>query len=138
MKIFLDTNVLIGATATRGLCADVLREVLVSHQLVVSDALLTELKRNLRGKFRVPNDLIAELIEMLKQDSLFSTPSSLPDIEIQDKNDLVILSSALNGKADLFITGDKELLELRKVGNMKIVSPRMFWEILKAKPPDEH
>ncbi len=27
MKVFLDTNVLVSAIATRGLCADVLREV---------------------------------------------------------------------------------------------------------------
>lgn len=132
MKIFLDTNILISATATRGLCADVLREVLVSHQLVISEALLSELKRILREKLKVPHDLIAELIEILKQDSHFSTPSSLLDIEIQDKDDLVILSSALNGEADLFITGDRELLELRKVGKMEIVSPRMFWEKLKT------
>jgi predicted nucleic acid-binding protein len=43
-----------------------------------------------------------------------------------------MLSSALNGGADLFITGDKELLGLQNIRNMGIVSPRMFWERLKA------
>ena len=38
----------------------------------------------------------------------------------------------LNGNAEIFITGDKELLNLHKVKNMEIVSPRMFWEKLKA------
>jgi len=42
-----------------------------------------------------------------------------------------------NGNADLFITGDKELLNLGKIGNMEIVSLRVFWEKLKAQPPDE-
>ena len=32
MKVFLDTNVLASAAATRGLCADVLREVFASHR----------------------------------------------------------------------------------------------------------
>ena len=36
MRVFLDTNVLVSAMATRGLCADVLREILTSHRLVVS------------------------------------------------------------------------------------------------------
>ncbi len=40
MRVFLDTNVLVSAVATRGLCADVLREVLLSHQLLVSADLL--------------------------------------------------------------------------------------------------
>ncbi len=44
MRVFLDTNVLVSAVATRGLCADVLRETLVSHQLVVSAPLIAELK----------------------------------------------------------------------------------------------
>jgi len=137
MKVFIDTNVLVSATATRGLCADVVREVLVSHQLVISPPLLTELKNALRKKLGVPDDLTAELVEIIQQDANYSTPSVLPDIDIKDRNDFAILSSALNGGADIFITGDKELLELHRIGDMEIVSPRMFWEKLKAQQPDE-
>jgi len=138
MKVFLDTNVLVSATATRGLCADVLREVLVSHQLVISSPLLTELKNAFRKKLGVPDDLTAELVEILQQDAHYSTPSALPDVDIQDRDDFAILSSALNGGADIFfITGDKELLGLQKIGNMEIISPRMFWEKLKTQQPDE-
>ena len=135
MKVFLDTNVLVSATATRGLCADVLREILASHHLVVSDPLFVELERVLFEKFHVSGDLIAGLIEILKQDAQHSSPSDLPDIDIQDKYDLIILSSAINGGADIFITGDKELLDLHSVKNMDIVSPRMFWEKLKPDRP---
>ncbi len=137
MKVFLDTNVLVSAVATRGLCADVLREVLVSHQLVISAPLIQELKNALREKLGLPHELISEFVEILKQDTTLSTPAALPGIEIEDKDDLIILSSALSGEADLFITGDKELLELKNLGDMEIVSPRAFWEILKAQPPDE-
>ncbi len=133
MKIFLDTNVLVSAIATRGLCADVLREVLVSHQLIISAPLLTEIESTLREKLGLPHVVISEFIEILQQDAYFSIPSASSDIDIRDKYDLPILSSALNGSADLFVTGDKELLELHKVGNMKIVSPRMFWEIVKER-----
>jgi predicted nucleic acid-binding protein len=69
---------------------------------------------------------------MIQQDAHLATPGKLPDIRIQDEDDLVILSSALNGNADLFVTGDRELLDFGKVENMEIVSPRMFWEKLKA------
>lgn len=137
MKIFLDTNVLVSSAATRGLCADALREVLIHHQLVVSTPLLTELKNALSKKLSVPEDLTSELVEILQRDSYLSTSSPLADIDIKDRDDLIILSSALNGGADLFITGDKKRLELHKVGNMEIVSPRMFWEKLKAQAPDE-
>ena len=136
MKVFLDTNVLVSATATRGLCADVLRAVLTSHQVVVSEPLFTELERVLLKKFGVPGNLVAELLETLKQDAHYSSPTSLPNIEIRDKDDVPILSSAVNGEADIFVTGDEELLKLGEVEKLEIISPRMFWERLKAKSED--
>lgn len=132
MKVFLDTNVLASAVATRGLCADVLREVLTSHELIISDALLKELERVLQQKFRVPSSLISEFLNLLKQDTILVKPVDVPKVDIKDKNDLIILASAINGNADLFVTGDKELLELAKVENLEIVSPRAFWEKLKS------
>jgi uncharacterized protein len=134
MKVFLDTNVLVSAMATRGLCADVLREVLTSHRLVVSAPLLNELKRVLREKLRIPGELIDDVMEILQQDAHLSSPSTLSDVKIRDKDDLMILSSALNGNADLLVTGDKELLDLGKIENMEIVSPRGFWERMRTQP----
>jgi len=135
MKVFLDTNVLVSALATRGLCADVLREVLTSHQLVVSVPLFTELKRVLRQKLRIPAELIDDTIAVLQQDAYFAPPSTFPDIKIRDKDDFIIVSSALNGNADLLVTGDKELLNLGKVEDMEIVSPRGFWKTVRAQRP---
>ena len=132
MKVFLDTNVLASAVATRGLCADVLREVLTSHELIISDALFKELERVLQQKFKLPSSLISEFLNLLKQDTILVKPVDVPKINIKDKNDLIILASAINGNADLFVTGDKELLELAKVENLEIVSPRAFWEKLKS------
>jgi putative PIN family toxin of toxin-antitoxin system len=137
MKVFLDTNVLVSAVATRGLCADVLREAFVSHQLVVSTPLFSELENVLRKKLGIPNEFISEFIETLRQDAYDSSPSGLPDVDIQDKDDLIILSSALNGDVDIFITGDKELLELHRIDNMDIISPKMFWERLKAQSSND-
>ena len=132
MRIFLDTNVLVSAVASRGLCADVLREILKSHQLIISPGLLSELEKALRQKIRVPDALINEFIAMVREDSDLFHPGELPDLEIRDKNDLDILSAALNGKSDLFVTGDEELLGLVKIENLEIFSPRKFWEKLRS------
>ena len=35
MRVFLDTNMLVAAFATRGLCEDVLRTTLSEHELVI-------------------------------------------------------------------------------------------------------
>jgi putative PIN family toxin of toxin-antitoxin system len=134
MRVFLDTNVIVSAVATRGLCADVFREVLVRHRLVISELLIDEVKAVLRAKLGVPEKIVSDVIGMLREGSILSIPSRSADLPVRDPTDKALVSSALNGKADLFVTGDRELLDLAGVGHLDIVSPRIFWERLKAQP----
>ena len=133
MRIFLDTNVLASALGTRGLCADILREVITSEELVISDPLLGELDRILVKKFHIPKQIVDEMILFVQQDTIHSQVGTLLDIKIKDKDDIIILSSAVNGKAELFVTGDKEVLSLGTVGRMHILSPRAFWDRTRKK-----
>jgi putative PIN family toxin of toxin-antitoxin system len=132
MKVFLDTNVLASAAATRGLCADVLREVFASHELFISDQVLFELKRVLGLKFGVGQDLIDDFIWLLLRDSVLAQPAELPRIELKDRDDLAIVGAAATAGVEVLVTGDKELLDLGRLGNLEILSPRKFWERLKA------
>ena len=128
MKVFLDTNVIASATATRGLCADVLRTVIEFHDLVVSDHLVTEIRRVLKDKFGASPDLIADVVWLLRQDTIASEAEPLHDLPLSDPADVAIVSSALNGAADVLVTGDKEILDLRRVGSLEILTPRQFWD----------
>jgi putative PIN family toxin of toxin-antitoxin system len=121
MKVFLDTNVLASAAATRGLCADVLRQVFASHQLFISEQVLNELNRVLRLKFGVGQDLIDDFIWLLQQDIVLAEPAKLPRVKLQDKEDLPILAAA-----KVLITGDKELLDLGHVEDLEILSHGSF------------
>ncbi len=134
MRVFLDTNVLASAATTRGLCADVLREVLASHELLTSAQVLSELRRVLRSKFGVDLDLVEEFIQLIRQDTVLARSSQWPNVSIQDQDDLPILSAAISAKADVFVTGDKELLGIDRIDKLAILSPRQFWEKLKARP----
>jgi putative PIN family toxin of toxin-antitoxin system len=132
LKVFLDTNVIVAATATRGLCADVMREVLARHDLVISGALIDEVAAVLAEKIGIPSDLVSGLITLLRDGAELSEPSDVLEIPVRDRSDRILLSAALNGKAEIFVTGDGELLELHEIGTMAIVSPRAFWELAKA------
>lgn len=128
MRIFLDTNMLISAVATRGLCADVMREALTSHELVVCEALISELTRNLKTKIRLSDEMIEGFVSFLQKDSVSVKPESSITLDGIDMNDCAILSCAIQGNVQLFITGDKKLLDLKKVEKVVIISPREFWE----------
>jgi putative PIN family toxin of toxin-antitoxin system len=132
MKVFLDTNVLASGAATRGLCADVLRQVFASHQLFISEQVLNELKSVFKCKFGVGQDLIDDFIRLLQQDSILAQPAQLPGVQLQDKDDLSILGAAIAAGAEVLVTGDKELLNLGHIEHLEILSPRQFWEKLKA------
>ncbi|MDD5675446.1 MAG: putative toxin-antitoxin system toxin component, PIN family [Chitinivibrionales bacterium] len=133
MKVFLDTNVLANGIATRGLCADVIREIMSEHELIISDYVLQELIRTLRYKFHVPEPSITGTVELLHRFSIIATPKDISGVHVRDKNDIPILAAALKYNADVLVTGDRDLLILKKRENLLIISPRGFWELLRQK-----
>jgi len=58
LRVFLDTNVLASAMATRGLCAELFEGVLAAHDLLTCQAALAELARILANKFHMPAELV--------------------------------------------------------------------------------
>lgn len=130
MKVFLDTNVLVSAVATRGLCADVVRIVLESHELVVSEDLLSEAGRIFRDKLKVPENIISEYVAFIREVGTIASPEAPVEADIPDAADAQLVSAALTGQAAFFVTGDVELQRLKKIGGLEIGSPRAFWQKL--------
>ena len=58
--------------------------------------------------------------------------SYLPVSAPVDIDDAIVLGEALNGRAEVFVTGDAMLLRVGRIEQLKIVSPRMFWELLQS------
>lgn len=132
MRIFLDTNVLVSAFATRGLCSDLFELVLVEHDLVLGHHVIDELSRSLRRKIKLPAGSVKEIIEFVSGEASPFIGESQPSSARVGQADARILGEALASRADVFVTGDAALLRLRMVDKMKIVSPRGLWEMLQA------
>ncbi len=131
MKVFLDTNVLASAFATRGLCSDVLREVFASHDLYTSIEVLKELRGVLKNRFGFPEKLIKKIFLLLQREANMAYSQEQVEIHIKDKADIPIVNAAMAAGIHVFVTGDKELQDLARIGNLEIISPRKFWELLK-------
>ncbi|MEW6684326.1 MAG: PIN domain-containing protein [Nitrospirota bacterium] len=67
MRVFLDTNVIVAAFATRGLCADVFRVILAEHNLVTADPVIREVDAVLSKKIGLPRKTISEVLALLKK-----------------------------------------------------------------------
>lgn len=132
MRVFLDTNVLAAAFATRGLCSDLMREVLENHELVSSLEILAKLKRILVKKFKVPTEHTEEILALIHTSAQISAPVNDASHPIADPDDIPHLSAAEHARCSVLVTGDKELWATHPIGDMSVCSPRDFWKMISA------
>ena len=127
MKVFLDTNVVVAAFAARGLCSDVFRMAAAEHELLVGEPVLVETRRILQTKLRMPAQARNEVLRVLARFAQVPAAKAPTALGIDDPADEWIVACALAASAEVFVTGDKALLALRRVQGMPVVSPREFW-----------
>lgn len=130
--MFLDTNVLVAAFATRGLCADVLRTILAEHELILGEVVLSEFRRVLSKKFKVPEDGIRAAETVFEGITPVPKPKKPSSLELRDPADRWVLASAEATDADVLVTGDEDLLSVAGESMIRIASPRTFWELLRT------
>lgn len=131
MKIVLDSNIIVAAYAGRGLCNSLFELCLDRYSVVISNFILEEVYRTLYSKLKMPKKNVQIIIDYLKEFCILSEYEKLISKVCRDKNDDDIIALALSNNADYLITGDKDLLVLKKYKNIKILSPREFWVIVK-------
>ena len=133
MRVLLDTNVLVAAFATRGLCADVVRVVLAEHQLITAEVVLTELRAVLIRRIKLPHATVEDILALLRDQEVVPKPPKPSDLPIRDPDDRWMLASAMAGRADVLVTADRDLLDVAGKAALPIVDPRGFWDLL-SKP----
>lgn len=135
MRVFVDSNVLIAALATRGICVDLLRLVLVDHQLLASKAVFRELRGVLIERLGLPRALADQVIPFLREradvcESRLAAVRTSAESEYDQ-----ILGAALEGQADVLVTADRALLATDNRASVRITDPRGFWELLTRRRP---
>jgi uncharacterized protein len=132
LRVFLDTNVLVAAFAARGLCADLFELVLQEHELILGHSVLRELSKALQRKIKLPARDVTAITTFLVDEASQLVESSDPAAAAVDRDDAIVLGDALGGHAEVFVTGDAKILGIAQHGDLRIVSPRGFWELLQA------
>ena len=132
MRVFLDTNVLVSAFASRGLCADLFELILLEHELIVGPKVLVELRRSMLQKIKLPAARSDEIVEFVREHTNTLVESGEAIVAAPDADDARVVGEAIAGRADVFVTGDTAIQRLGGVGQMRILSPRAFWDYLHA------
>ena len=130
MRVVLDSNVIIAAYATHGLCHSLFELCLVGHTLITSQDILSEVSDKLENRIKIPPKVNKEILTFLRKNSVVEQPATLDPDMCRDPDDVKILGLAVASHADCLVSGDRDLLVLGRIESTPILSPRDFYTLL--------
>ena len=125
MIVVFDTNVFVAAMVAKGLCHEVVVRGLGSCTVATSQPLLDELENTLRAKFTLGPAGIS-FLKQLRQRVRIVEPAPLRAKVSRDADDDRVPATAVAAEAAMIVTGDQDLLVIRRYHDIDIVSPREF------------
>jgi putative PIN family toxin of toxin-antitoxin system len=129
MRVVFDTNIFVSALVIPGSLAEKAMHKIIEGEdiLLLSKDILDELLYKLSTKFSRDKEEISRVAVMLSEMVEWVRPI-LRMNALKDEPDNRILECAVFGKADIIVTGDKEMLRLRKYEAIRIVSLKAYLE----------
>lgn len=140
LRVVIDTNVIVsGIISRKGAPAEILNAWRERHfLLLISPAIVAEVRSvlgyaRIREKYRLSDQEIDQMISLLEHDALLvpgiaDVAGSLP----ADPQDEMFLACAVDGGADVIVSGDHHLLDLGEYQDIPIIKAGRFLEQLKA------
>jgi uncharacterized protein len=139
MRVLLDSSILISFLLTPHADHPIARvvravvagrcELLLPKDLIEEVKEVTQSKRHLNKRITAAD--LGDVIDILSLGAIEAPdiPGDIPALT-RDPKDGYLLACAVVGQADYIVSGDDDLLALREVEGVRMVSAREFWEIL--------
>ncbi len=130
MRVVFETNVFVSALMFPGRQAEkALERIVAGHDhLLISQSIIDEVLTVLARKFRQDAEQLAhDAILLARIGEIIATRQRLT--LLKDDPDNRILECAVAGRADLIVTGDRELLDLKQFEGIRIVSLRSYLDM---------
>jgi len=125
-RVVIDTNVWLSALYFSGKPAQVVNLIEDKKMIsIISGFILQEIKEKMVINFDTPVYAANATISYI---SSLSEVASLKgvDFDLRDSDDNQVLETAVVGKCDFLITGDRDLLSLEKYNQVKMITPAQF------------
>lgn len=139
LRVTVDTNVLVsGIISEHGSPFFLLEYWKVGKfELITSLELIWEFENVLQRakilKYPIAGDQSTKIIRLLRNEAKLCLPAPFLSVDIRDSKDTIVVATALGGKADYLVTGDKDLLVLRdnpRLKSLKIVTVDEFLKMI--------
>lgn len=114
MKVMLDTNILVSAFVFKSKkMNELIYKLSIEHEIVICSYTIEELKELIDTKFKVTQKDLDEFLKDFPFILVYS-PTTVENklFEIRDKDDYIILHTAIIEDVDVFLTGDKDFNDI--------------------------
>lgn len=128
MRVMIDTNVLLSSIIFRSSSTvSVIRASTQGpHELLLSTFVIEEARAVVARKWPKRREALEQYLLQLCFETIVTPLTPEPDLfDIRDPNDYPVLYSAIIGAADVFVTGDKDFVDV-DVETPTIMTPAEF------------
>ena len=121
LRVVIDTNVIVSSVISKkGAPAIVIQAWSDGlYDLVISESIIAEIERvlsehHLKHAFNISDDHIARLVDLLRKNGILVPGSAaVAGVVPADPADEMFIAAALDGNADVIVSGDKDLQEIK-------------------------
>ncbi len=130
MRVVFDTNIFISAFVIPGSQAEkaILKIIKSGDSLIISKEIIDEVLSVLSLKFSRDREALSQIAVYLSEIAELVRPTERIRI-FKDEPDNRIIECALQGKADVVVTGDKEMLKIEQFRETRIISLKEYLDI---------
>jgi putative PIN family toxin of toxin-antitoxin system len=127
VRVVFDTNIFISALAIRGSLAEkaIIKIIEGGDILLISKDIINEVLSVLSSKFSRDKEGLSHVAVILSELGELVKPTRKVSVFKHDPDNR-ILECALHGKADVLVTGDKEMLRLTEYEQIRIMSLKEY------------
>lgn len=131
IRAVLDTNVFISSLFWRGAPYEIVKKGFAgAFVMITSKEILKEVEQTLTKKFQFPTEDTHAFLKIIALSARIVESKSRLAVVSADPDDNKIIECAVSGQADYIISGDKDLLDLKKYQQIGILPPAAFLKML--------
>ena len=130
LAVVVDTNIFVSALLGSKSCKNIIKYFENrSFVLVLSDPIIEEYRRVLTKFQRITTEDFKSLLASMKKNAIIVNPRKSFHL-CRDKEDNKFLEAAIEGKVDFIVSGDFDLLSLKSLEDIPIITARDLLAIL--------
>jgi putative PIN family toxin of toxin-antitoxin system len=134
IRAVIDTNIFVSGFLGKGPPHKILEAwSQAKFKLIVSDEIVMEYESVLNRLLDHSPFLVNRTIESVSLHAEYVQPANLSSKLCRDPNDEIFIRTAIAGRVNYIVSGDKDLLVLKTIMNIEVLSPRAFLQIIESK-----